>query len=111
VTEALVGIFGAWSITSSPDFDDRYLNEDGPAFVVLRQEGNRVAGEYRLGLQAGTLDGRLRPDGSALFSFDGTDESEEVWGAGTAAVEGDRLAFTLMYHLGDDYTFEGRPRR
>jgi hypothetical protein len=29
-----------------------------------------------------------------------------VHGAGTIRLEGDRLIFTLMYHDGDDYTFE-----
>jgi hypothetical protein len=35
------------------------------------------------------------------------DEMDEMSGAGTAAVEDGRLILTLMYHQGDDYTFEG----
>ena len=31
---------------------------------------------------------------------------DEMNGAGVATVTGDRLTFALMYHLGDDYTFE-----
>jgi hypothetical protein len=37
-------------------------------------------------------------------------ERNEVHGAGTARVEDDRLVFTLMYHQGDDYTYEGTRR-
>ena len=41
-----------------------------------------------------------------MFSFEGMDEMDEVSGAGTATVAGNRLTLTLMYHQGDDYTFE-----
>ena len=39
------------------------------------------------------------------------DEMDPVSGAGIATIEDDRLIFTLMYHLGDDFTFEGQRRR
>ena len=102
------GIIGIWTIVSSPDFDDDYLNDEGPPFVRLEQDGDRLVGEYHIALQNGTLDGRPQPDGSVLFSFEGMDEMDEVHGAGVATVHDDRLMFTLMYHQGDDYTFEGR---
>ena len=102
-----MSVIGTWAIQSSPDFEDSYLHMERPAFVTLRREGDRIVGEYHVGLQSGTLDGREQPDGSVLFSFDGIDEMDEVSGAGTATVEGDRLTLTLMYHQGDDYTFEG----
>ena len=63
-------------------------------------------GNFQIGLQTGAIDGRERPDGSVLFSFEGMDEMDEMRGAGTATVEDDRLTLTLMYHQGDDYTFE-----
>jgi hypothetical protein len=105
-----MNITGTWAIQSSPDFDSSYLHMERPAYVTLRREGDRIAGEYQVGLQAGTLDGRERPDGSVLFSFEGMDEMDEVSGAGTATVEGDQLTLTLMYHQGDDYTFVARRR-
>lgn len=105
-----MSVTGSWAIQSSPDFDDSYLHMERPAFVTLRREGDRIAGEYQVGLQSGTLDGRMRPDGSVFFSFEGMDEMDEVSGAGTATVTGDQLTFTLMYHQGDDYTFEATRR-
>ena len=99
---------GIWEIVSSPDFDDEYLNQQGTPYVRLQKNGGRIVGEYRIGVQNGSLDGRPQPDGSLLLSFDGMDEMDEVHGAGTARVEDDRLVFTLMYHQGDDYTYEGR---
>lgn len=105
-----VRMIGTWDIVSSPDFDDDYLNEEGAPYIRLRKDGDRVVGEYRIGLQNGTLDGRPQHNGSILFSFDGMDEMEEVYGAATATLHDDRLVFTLMYHQGDDYTFEATRR-
>jgi hypothetical protein len=114
-------IVGIWDIVSSPDFDVEYLNQEGPPYVQLSDDRDRIVGEYHIALQNGTMDGRPqgdgsildgRPqrDGSILFSFHGMDEMDEVHGAGTAALHDDRLAFTLMYQQGDDYTFEATRR-
>ena len=103
-------IIGTWEIVSSADFDDEYLNEQGTPYVRLQPDGDRIVGEYHIGVQNGSLDGHPQPDGSILLSFEGMDEMDEVHGAGTARVEDDRLVFTLMYHQGDDYTFEGTRR-
>ena len=103
-------IIGTWEIVSSADFDDEYLNEQGTPYVRLHQDRDRIVGEYRIGVQNGSLDGRQQPDGSIVLSFEGMDEMDEVHGAGTAAVRDDQLVLTLMYHLGDDYTYESTRR-
>lgn len=97
---------GVWDVVASPDFDDDYLRMEVEPYIDLEQEGNRISGEYQVGLQQGTIDGRLRDDTHVFFSFEGNDEMDEVNGAGTITLNGDRLEFTLMYHQGDDYTFE-----
>jgi hypothetical protein len=101
-----MSVIGTWAIRSSPDFEDSYLHMERPAYVTLRRDGNRIAGDFQVGLQTGSIHGRERLDGSVMFSFEGMDEMDEVSGAGTATVENDRLTLTLMYHGGDDYTFE-----
>ena len=97
---------GAWRIVSSPDFDDDYLRMEVEPYVRLRDDGGRIVGEYHLGLQSGSLDGRPIDEEHATFSFEGNDEMDEVNGAATATLTGDRMLFTLRYHLGDDFTFE-----
>jgi hypothetical protein len=97
---------GTWRIMSSPDFDDDYLSEEVEPYVRLRQSGDRIDGEYHVGLQSGEIDGRLQSEHRIIFSFAGMDEMDEVNGAGTITMDGDSLIFTLMYHQGDDYTFE-----
>ncbi len=81
-------LIGTWDIVSSSDFDDTYLNEEGAPYIQLRKDGDRIAGQYRIGLQNGTLDGRPQRDGSILFGFDGMDEMEEVYGAASAILAG-----------------------
>jgi hypothetical protein len=102
---------GTWEVVSSPDFDAEYLAMEVAPYVRLRQEGNEVGGDYQVGLQTGQLDGRLEGADRVVFSFEGMDELDAVSGAGTLTLKGDRLIFTLMYHDGDDYTFECTRRR
>lgn len=106
-----MSLTGVWDVVSSPDFDDAYLRMEVDPYVKLYRVGDRVEGEYHLGLQSGDLDGRPEGDDHVVFSFEGMDEMEPVHGAGTAIVQGDRLIFKLMYHYGDDFTFECERRR
>lgn len=101
-----MSFIGSWNIVSSPDFDDDYLSMEGAPYVTLQEEGNRVTGEYHFGLCTGDLDGRPEGDGRVIFSFEGMDELDEVNGAATATLDGDRLILKLKYHQGDEYTFE-----
>jgi hypothetical protein len=98
---------GQWRIVSSPDFDDDYLREETEPYVSLHQVGTRIQGEYHVGYQSGSIDGKVRRDGQVVFSFEGMDEMDEVHGSGSAALTGDALTFVLEYHFGDTYTFEG----
>lgn len=106
----MINFTGTWDIVASPDFDDDYLSEEVSPYVTLKQSGNTVSGDYHVGYQQGHLDGRLKGEQQVIFSFEGMDEMEEVNGAGTLTLEGDRLIFKLMYHQGDDFTFEGERR-
>ena len=82
----------------------------GDPFVELSQKGGGVEGEYHIGLSNGSLDGRLAGNDRIVFSFDGSDEMDPVNGRGTASLEGDRLILKLIYHMGEDSTFECRRR-
>jgi len=102
---------GMWDVVSSPDFDDDYLRMEVDPYVKLYRVGDRLEGEYHLGLQSGDVDGRLGDEDRVVFSFEGMDEMDMVNGTGTIALQGDRLIFKLMYHGGDDFTFECERRR
>ncbi len=97
---------GTWRVVSSPDFDRDYLSMEMEPYLVLHQSGGRVEGRYQAGLQTGELDGRLEGGNFVFFSFAGMDEMDEVDGAATATLNGDRPAFDPGYHRGDAYAFE-----
>jgi hypothetical protein len=101
-----MSFIGGWEIVSSPDFDDEYLNGEVEPYLKLKQAGTRVTGNYHVGLQQGSIDGRLQSDKLVFFSFEGMDEHHEVNGAGMLMLRGDQLTFVLMYHQGDDFMFE-----
>jgi hypothetical protein len=103
--EGAMDIAGTWHVISSPDFDDDYLYMETTPHVTLRQDGAQVSGEFHIGLIVGSLAGRM-DGGRVLFSFEATDEMEPVNGAGTIALQDGRLVLTLLFHFGDEFTFE-----
>lgn len=80
---------GRWRIIGFSELDEDYIGEsDEPPFLQLRlsQQG-RVYGQYHFGLSGGSLDGEMREFGRerlVLFSYQGSDERDEVNGAGWA---------------------------
>lgn len=98
---------GTYEVVSSPDFGYDYLSMDVEPYVTLRQTGDRVEGEYQVGLQAGDVYGTV-PEGANFFtfSFEGNDEMDDVSGMGEATLNGDSLTFELRYHRGDAFSFD-----
>ncbi|HEX6710428.1 MAG TPA: hypothetical protein VF068_08840 [Rubrobacter sp.] len=95
---------GTWDVVSSPDFDDEYLRLGGTPYVALCQNGDFVKGEYRIGVQYGTINGGAHSD-FVDFHFWGNDEMEDAFGEGEATVDGERLIFELWHYHGDEYTY------
>jgi len=98
-------IDGTWRIVSSPDFDDAYLRMEVEPYVEVAQDGSHVSGTYHVGLQQGDFDGRIGRDGHVVFSFEGSDELDEVHGRGELYADGAQVRFVLQYHQGDAYSF------
>lgn len=97
---------GTWCIVSSPDVHDQYLHTEGEPYINLRQTGDRVEGEYHIGLQRGHIEGRLQGENQLFFHYWGTEKVKQAGGAGRAIIEDDRLTFTLIHPKGDEFTFE-----
>lgn len=101
-----ITLAGTWRVISSPDFDDDYLCMETTPYVEL-QDGTEVSGKFHIGSIVGSLFGRPYPGwDSIVFSFEATAEMEPVNGAGTLTLLGERLTLKLLFHLGDEYTFE-----
>jgi len=101
---------GTWEVISSPHFDDEYLHLTGTPYVTLRQNGRFVKGEYRIGVQSGTINGGAHSD-FVDFHFQGNDEMEDAFGEGEATLEGERLIFELWHYHGDEDAFLCERRR
>jgi hypothetical protein len=80
---------GPWRIIELSELDEDYFGEsDEPPFVrIQRAKHGQLLGEYHFGLSDGKLDGEVRAFGEEsvfLFGFEGTDEMDQVNGAGWA---------------------------
>lgn len=83
-----MNVTGTWRIVSSPDFDDDDVRMEVEPYVELAQSGNRISGNYHVGLQQGDIDGRIEGEDGASFRLEGMDELEEVHGRGEFRIEG-----------------------
>lgn len=102
--------YGTWRVVSSPNFEDEYLRLGGTPYVMLRQDGDFVKGEYEIGVMCGTIDGGAHSD-FVDFHFQGNDKVEEAFGEGQATLEGERLIFELWQYRGDEWTLECERQR
>jgi hypothetical protein len=100
-----MGLAGTWIVISSPDFDDGYMHMEREPFVHIEHKGGYTRGTYHIGLQTGELYSKSDASDHLHFTFEGNDEMDMVHGAATAELQGDRMLFTLVYHLGDEFTF------
>jgi hypothetical protein len=97
---------GTWHVISSPDLDDQYLRAEVEPYIKLRQTGDRVEGEYHIGLQPGQIEGRLEGENQIVFYYTSASKVKQSGGAGRATLEGNRLTFVLIHPKGDEFTFE-----
>lgn len=82
-------LVGRWRITQLSELDKDYFEEsDEPPFVSIHANNQGgVDGEYHFGLSDGDFHGELREFGREavlLLSYEGSDEMDEVHGAGWA---------------------------
>lgn len=114
----LQDLSGKWKIIEMPDLSEDYLSESkDPHLRLTFYRRGRVSGHYQYGLCQGELDGEVvvESEGKPLeirFSFEGSDEMDEVNGYGEAVISDDNKTLTgkLHYHLGDDWRFTCRRR-
>lgn len=110
---------GKWKIIEMPDLSEDYLSQSkDPHIMITAYKRGRVSGHYQYGLCEGELDGEVvaESEGKPLeirFSFEGSDEMEQVNGYGVATLSDDNKTLTgkLHYHMGDDWRFTCRRAR
>jgi hypothetical protein len=90
-------LVGRWRIIRPSELGEGYIEDnDEPPFISIHSNKyGTLRGDYHFGLSDGNFDGEIREFGGEpvlLFGFEGSDEMEEVHGAGWAQLtERDRL--------------------
>lgn len=97
---------GSWRITDMELWDEEARDLLGPAYIKFGSDGT---GEFRFIAVQGWMDCRFgRKDAKSLveFSWQGSDEMDEVSGRGWAVIEGSgELRGRIFFHQGDDSAF------
>lgn len=97
---------GRWRIVEMELWDREAIDLMGPAFIGF---GKNRTGEFRFIAVEGWMDCRhQRHDGlpHVEFTWEGSDEGDQVHGRGWAALAGDgTLHGRIFIHLGDDSGF------
>lgn len=99
-------LVGRWRITQLSELDESYFEEsdEPPSISLHSNQRGRVVGEYHFGLSGGDLNGEIREFGEEpvlLFSYEGSDEMDEVHGSGWAQLrERDRLEGEFLIDYG-----------
>ena len=101
---------GKWRVVEAMDLVDDYLGlMPDPHLLFEVKSKNEVTGTYQFGTQDGCIDGHFEKDKGNLqliFSFEGSDEMDQVSGYGTVIFESiDTLLLKMHYHMGDTYSF------
>jgi hypothetical protein len=102
----LKGLVGWWRIVEMELWDADAIDLVGPAFIEF---GEDLSGQFGFIVVDGWMDCRVversgRP--GVEFSWDGSDEGDEVSGRGWAAVADDgALEGRIFFHGGDDSGF------
>ena len=99
-------IIGRWRITEMDNWDQDAVDLVQPGFIEFDDDG---LGSLGFIVVTGELDWRdaERDEGSRVeFSWQGSDEGDEVSGRGWAALNPDgTLEGHIYFHLGDDSAF------
>jgi hypothetical protein len=91
-------LIGRWRIDEADIWDRDYLDLVEPAYMSLATDGT---GEFAFGVVTAAMDleyGRI-----VFFTWNGSDERDQVCGSGPAELEDDgTIEIELSFHNGDD---------
>lgn len=95
---------GKWRIVEMPDFDTGYPDLVEPAYILFEGAGS---GGFIFGCCTGHIWEESRTEAEFIhFSWDGSDEMDDVSGDGSAELRPDgRLEGKFCFRNGDDWSF------
>ena len=103
---------GNWRIIAMELWDQEDIDLLGPAYITF--DPKKKSGQFRFIAVEGWMDCRFsNKDGlpAVEFSWEGTNETDQVSGRGWAASERGVLKGRIFFHRGDDSGFTAVPMR
>src|SRR6266404_1911351 len=95
---------GKWRIIEMDQWDLDYVDEEEPGHITFEKRGS---GGFHFGRVDGSLDWRYDATIDRVdFTFEGSDEGDQVSGRGWARVEAKQLVGQIIFHLGDQSGFK-----
>ena len=98
-------LIGKWRIVQTDLWEADYLDMLEPAFIEFKRGG---LGEFRFGCVIAGIDCHYMST-AVHFTWQGSDEMDEVCGNGIALLEDDvTISGEISFHLGDEATFKAK---
>lgn len=96
---------GKWRILEMEQWDKEYIDMMVPGHLTIQKDGKGLIQfgvvEAEIDCRVESINGKERLD----FTFEGSDEGDQVCGRGWAQVNCRDMKGRLYFHLGDDSTF------
>jgi hypothetical protein len=101
---------GKWRIFHMDQWEKDYIDMEVPGYITIQKDG---IGHFQFGLVTGEMDCRVvkhNGDERLEFSWDGSDEGDEISGRGWAGVDNKEMKGWIYIHLGDDSGFKAKKK-
>ena len=101
---------GEWRIVEMDEWDQDYIDMEEAGHIRFQRGGQRGgSGGFHFGCVDASLDWRYDSSLDRVdFTFDGSDEGDEVTGRGWAKIQGNHMAGQIVFHLGDKSGFKAK---
>lgn len=96
---------GKWRIQEMDAWDKDYIDLVVPGHITIKKDGT---GTFQFGAVGCEIDARIENDSGSErieFTFEGSDEGDQVSGRGWALLKNKKIEGKLYFHLGDDSGF------
>jgi hypothetical protein len=92
------------------EWDQDFVDLVAPGHLTIKEDGT---GQFQFGAVEAGIDRHIEKIGEAerlTFTFEGSDEGDDVSGWGWAEVKGGKMNGWFSFHLGDDSTFKAEKK-
>lgn len=100
---------GRWRIEEMDQWNLDYIDTEEPGRITFEKRG---AGGFHFGCVDAAMDWRYDASIDRVdFTFDGSDEGDQVSGRGWAKIEGKQMTGQIVFHLREQSGFKAKKGR